>query len=216
MKVKMILFALALMISATASAQFVQNGGNSTRTVSSNGNASGYNRIYAAYAPLTISYDKRGADDTYLNYGIQVGWLGGRSIASSAPVYLEYGVNAHIAWDENVYDGTTTLVSLNVPVNITYRFALNNSNTKIAPYAGLRLKGNIIGTMSDDDGESYSLFDKKDVGEDTAKRVQFGYQVGVNFTFTNFHVGIGYAGDLSDFMKKTKLSGFVATIGREF
>lgn len=210
MKIKMLLAALLLTVTTAASAQSAQSGQPSKATSSSV--VQKYNRVFASYSPLTFSYKGKSGDDSF--GGFQAGWLGGFNVMHGTPLYLEVGANVQANFYSDDYVDET-LVSLNIPVNVTYRYTFNNTKITLAPYAGLRLKGNIIAT--DNDGkDTESLFDKDYMGDNTAKRLQVGYQIGVGITLTKVYLGIGYEGELSDFTKKVKGSGFLATIGLDF
>ena len=237
MKIKMFLSALLIAFSATASAQFMQSGG--TKSAASADIKPNYNRIFASYAPVSISLSPSLSKKDYTVpdsfQGFQVGWLGGFNIVKNIPLYIEVGANVQAAFhtekETDYYDDyniSYTYVGVNIPVNIAYKYTFPNTNISVSPYAGLKLRGNIICQMETED-DTYSLFDEDFLGDYTAKRISLGYQIGVGFTFSKFYLGIGYTGDLTAFEKfeietnnkqtedvKLKTSGLVATVGVEF
>lgn len=128
-----------------------------------------------------------------------------------------------------------SLFTLQIPVNFVYKYAFND-NLAIAPFVGIDLKYHIIGKQTlkleaeDDYGDeimerndwddSYeaNLFDKEDMGgkNSTAKRFQIGWHIGVGMDINNCFLSISYGKDFNDFMKKTKLSNMLVTLGYNF
>ena len=87
-----------------------------------------------------------------------------------------------------------------------------NETTGIFPYAGLTLRGNIVGNYSGD-GESVSAFDK-DLDEGwKLKRFQIGWQIGVGVNFNTFFVGASYGTDFNEVVKGGKVAMPSITIG---
>lgn len=127
-----------------------------------------------------------------------------------------------------------TTMNLSVPINIAYRFTFSgNSNLAITPFTGITLKGNLsMKEKVETESEEYIIyydeyaydsektetdwFDKKDVGKDTAKRFQFGWQIGAGLSYKALYVGLSYGLDFSEFQKKVKTSNFALTLGYNF
>ncbi|MDD7721209.1 MAG: hypothetical protein SOY19_03625, partial [Prevotella sp.] len=96
---------------------------------------------------------------------------------------------------------------LSVPVNVTYKIPVT-SKINIAPLLGVTLNGNLA---SDDDYMKYFAM---------------GWQVGANFEFGKFYVGLNYGAGFMDFANyeddyddygyKYKLNAFSATVGIVF
>lgn len=218
---------IAMMAAATsASAQFVQSGANNQ---SSNNNQGGnffsqmstdnYSRIYFGYNPTKIKWEDHQSDNEKsfpLQHGISLGYIYGANIVDSLPLYLEFGGNFQYSFgkeeDENDYASNTcklNMYSLNVPVNLAFRFGFNDNKVEITPYLGLNFRVNLAGNIkteteyesdyADSDTTDRKLFDDSDeeMGKSAFKRFQVGFNVGVNLAFSGFNIGIGYTTDFN-------------------
>ena len=117
------------------------------------------------------------------------------------PLFVETGVSATYGFDD------PSPLILSVPVNVTYKIPVT-SKINIAPLLGVTLNGNLA---SDDDYMKYFAM---------------GWQVGANFEFGKFYVGLSYGGGFMDFANseddyddygyKYKLNAFSATVGIVF
>ena len=158
-----------------------------------------YNRVGVSYN--SISSDIDGAD---AKSGLSLSWTKGISVSGSLPLFVETGVGATYGFD----DPSPWILS--VPVNVTYKIPVT-SKINIAPLLGVTLNGNLA---SDDDNMKYFAM---------------GWQVGANFEFGKFYVGLGYGGGFMDFANseddydgyydhgyKYKLNAFSATVGIVF
>lgn len=151
--IKLYLSVCLLVAATTASAQFANSNVVSSPTNSRSTDTNGWNRISVSYNPMKMIVDTKGGDDLSLT-GFSLGYTKGFSIAKEFPLFMEIGINGLYAShteDENIeVDGyeaerKSTLFSLNIPVNLTYRFSFPNSHVSIVPYLGINFKGNIIG-----------------------------------------------------------------------
>ncbi|MBO5972179.1 MAG: outer membrane beta-barrel protein [Alistipes sp.] len=221
---------IAIMAMATsASAQFVQSGANNQ---SKNNNQSGnffsqmstdnYSRIYVGYNPTKIKWEDHQSEletGFPLKHGISLGYIYGANIVDSLPLYLEFGGNFQYSFGkEEIGDDYESIkyklnmYSLNVPVNLAFRFGFNDNKVEITPYLGLNFRVNLAGNMKleyeyeDDyygDSGSYDvkLFDdsEEEMGQikSAFKRFQVGFNVGVNFAFSGFNIGVGYTTDFN-------------------
>lgn len=135
------------------------------------------------------------------------------------------------------------MFSAKVPVNIIYNWNIPNSRITLSPFIGVNIRCNFSGkynldwnmapelknelinqvgkdafdeTFSD---QELNLFDKKDMGtsDDTWKRFQLGWQIGVSATLNNkFSLGISYGTDFTEIAKKVKLHSTSVTLGYRF
>lgn len=248
-----------LSITTVASAQFTNSNSSSAMpTTSRNLDTNGWSRVSVSYNPIKIVRDYKDADDQNAT-GFSIGYTKGFSIAREFPLFVEIGINGLYAFntidaedDDNLknlekqgfdIERKTTLFSLNIPVNLAYKFSINNSALSIVPYLGINLKGNIIGKAkhkltSDLENSVYTsekefweafeesgygkedtnMFDKKDTGSKdyTWKRFQMGWQIGVGLNYNQLYVGIGYGKDLTELCKKTKIGTTSITLGYNF
>ena len=201
------------MIAVAAQAQIVSSRSQSVTTSTTVNQFENYKRLYVGFS--SRSFKPKGEDNRNLS-GVVFGYLGGISLTQSMPLYLEVGANVQYnakTESKRHYDIKYNYLGINVPVNVTYRFDLDNGII-IAPYTGLHLTGNLLANAKIDD-ESYSFFDDDDFDE-TAKRVQFGWQIGANFSYKALNIGLEYNLDFNEFMKDCTTSGFYATVGYNF
>lgn len=216
---KIISFIAVIAIALSANAQIVSS--RSTSITTSKGNFPNYNRIYVGFASQHVTNYFEGDAENFP--GIVGGYLYGISLSSTMPIYLEAGFNVQYNSKSDTYksDGYYSYkeelkfkyLGISIPVNATYRFDMGNGII-LAPYTGFHLRTNIL-AKAEEDGKEYDLFDKDDV-KDTAKRVQFGWQIGGNFSYKALNVGFEYGIDFNKFINDSKTSTFLATIGLNF
>lgn len=228
------LVAALIAMTTAASAQFVQNEA-STQPLSNNnaGNifssmtTENYNRIYVGYNPVKMNWEKYQSDweDSFpIKNGVTLGYLHGSNITKNLPLYLEWGANFQYIFgkysdsysnDYGEYSETTkvNMFSLNVPINLAFRFSFNNNDLSITPYLGLNFRVNLAGNRKyeweeDEDGyyeeesETLNIFSSKDFEDDgmsdyAFKRFQAGLNLGVGLTYKSVYVGVGHVIDFS-------------------
>ena len=201
MKKITLMLAIAMMaIATTASAQFVSGGTRSSMVADTDN----YSRLELGYSPVTVLEE---LDLT----GLSLGWTKGISLTQGLPLFLEVGANVMYSFGEK-YDIETSLLSLNVPVTVAWKFSPTESISLI-PHAGLNLRGHILGTMSYD-GEDLDLFDSD---EGDGKRFNVGGTVGLAANFNKFMVGLGYTFDFNETWKEAdKINYLTISIGLKF
>lgn len=201
MKKITLMLAIAMMaIATTASAQFVSGGTRSSMVADTDN----YSRLELGYSPVTVLEE---LDLT----GLSLGWTKGISLTQDLPLFLEVGANVMYSFGEK-YDIETSLLSLNVPVTVAWKFSPTESISLI-PHAGLNLRGHILGTMSYD-GEDLDLFDSD---EGDGKRFNVGGTVGLAANFNKFMVGLGYTFDFNETWEEVdKINYLTISIGLKF
>jgi len=224
------LAAMTLFVSMTAFAQSdiktssskdIKTTVTTTTTEVENPMAFHYSRFFFGYAPTTFSCDAKNKEfDTM--HGFNTGWIGGWNVTGRRlPIYVEGGITFNACFGECITE-SDKLMSLEIPVNATYRWNIRNTRIFIAPYFGFHFKVNVA--WMDEDGDSF--FDDKHYGyfAEEANRFQFGMETGVNFDLAHFTMGIGYNYDFMpiskyyDYNGKNNLStgGFRLKIGFVF
>lgn len=184
-----------------------------------------YNRVFIGYASTDFykacdegnNAKKEGSNEIRVQ-GFNAGWLGGFNVTKSIlPLYLETGITMKAGFPnlERAGEGAEDIgddrwwktLSLEVPVNITYRYNIPHTKVRLSPYFGFHFKVNVLATNSytyevpryDNTGkllyyESYreraNLFDSYGT-----RRFQFGMQVGANFEMNHFYIGAGWDRD---------------------
>lgn len=187
---KFILLALVAFMSLGASAQLISS---STVTYKKS-EKRGYDRLGVSYSSLKFG-------DSDSNNAVSLDWTKGISVSSDMPLYIETGLGATYCFG----DYGTKFLFASVPVNVTYKFEVAEG-IKIAPFLGITLQGNIIG-----EDDEYNWFDDYD-----AKRFTAGFQIGSNFEFGKFFVGVGYGTAFTDLVEGAKQKGVKASLGLVF
>ena len=218
---KFILLALSCLLTVGAQAQIV-----SSRSVSVTREAKAPSEtmqyLYVQWNPGSFNVE----GDSNLSYnGFSIGYNKAISISSSTPLFIEAGIGLQYTYHSKNYEDydedykeTLSLVSLKVPVSLVYNYAIPNSDISLAPYAGIYLRGNVIGKLKEiyedeDENESYNIFSDDDV-DNTCKRFQIGWHVGVNAKFNDkYLVGVSYGADLSNLIEGCKTSQASVTLG---
>jgi len=239
--VKILMMAGALAISTPAFAQF-SNASTGSGSVTRDTNP--YDRLSISYQYDMHKYDIKGADDQNMN-GFAIDYIHGFSISRTYPLFIETGIGLNMGFHSNSssdfdfgdfdfgdfdfgdygdseFTKKTMALSVNVPVNIAYKFNINN-NFSIHPYLGLNCKVNVLAKaktqFDDDDIKDIEIdnFDKKDVGKDGQwKRFQLGWHVGAGINYKAFYAGLSYGTDFMELAKKLKTSTFKVSIGYNF
>jgi opacity protein-like surface antigen len=207
-----------------ASAQFVQSV-TTTQSKSTSGNifssmtTDDYNRIYVGYNPTNIKWSEAQSEmeDSFpLKHGITVGYLRGSNIVKNLPLYIEWGANFQYLFgkyhDSSDFGEETINInafSLNIPINLAFRFSFKNNDLSITPYLGPNFRINLAGKFKlkweDSYGdyseeEKYNLFSKDEddgFGDSAWKRFQVGFNFGINLSYKALNVGVGYVTDFS-------------------
>lgn len=187
---KFILLAIVAFMSISASAQLISS---STVTYKKSEKRD-YNR-------LGLSYNSIKFGDGDSNNAVSFDWTQGLSVSSAWPIYFETGLGATYCFGD---DGTKFLFA-SIPINATYKFELTEG-IKIAPLIGINFQGNIVG--EDDYADWFDDYD--------AKRFTVGFQVGSNFEFGKFFIGVSYGTAFNEFVEESKQKGVKASLGLVF
>lgn len=180
--------------------------------------------------------------------GLTLGYNYAVNLIKNVPVYVELGGavqysffseerTAEIYNNQKIGDDKYSLLSLKIPVSISYKHQIPNSAIAISPYAGLVLRGNIVGKCKkkyNDDYKAFAdylaggyftledynldLFSEDDMGKDDVwSRIQIGWQAGVNVYVTSFlYLGASYGTDFSHIATNLKVNTGSITIGYKF
>lgn len=135
------------------------------------------------------------------------------------------------------------MFSAKVPVNIIYNWNIPNSRITLSPFIGVNMRYNFSGKYNLDwnmapelkkelinlvgkdvfdenfSDQELNIFDKKDMGtsDDTWKRFQLGWQIGINATLNNmFSLGISYGTDFTEITKKVNIHTTSVSLGYRF
>lgn len=224
-----VLFAF-LGVVTNVSAQFVNAG--SSDVTSSRGSVfskrtNGWNRLYVSYLPSKISCgDGSYYEDDFKFQGFQFGWLRGFGLSRYIPLYMEVGTSIQYRGDENseIYSGNKeflekyTMLSVNVPINILFRFNFTD-DFSLSLYEGLDFRVNALvkykGEYDNETLGDLNMFD--DDLEDMAwKRFQVGTHIGTGFDYRMLHFNVEYGFDLNPIAEDSYLSTLAVTLGLNF
>lgn len=215
MKKSIIFAAVAFMLmSVTASAQFMQSNGTSKTQASVEDVFSTFD---LTYSPVTMKASYDGESDTEDFNGLSLNWAQARLLTDQLPVYLQYGAGVQFTWktdtrSDDYYDmkvkNTSTFLTVKVPVNVLYNFTIPNTALSVMPYVGLNAQIHVLGqskttTTYEDEKETnkMSYFSKDDM-EDPYNRFVIGWQIGAMVSFNKYFVGIGYSGPVTNLYKQ--------------
>lgn len=237
MKTRKLLLTMGLLALVTnVSAQFANASAGRGASAGSRfqlvNNAENFSRVTVSYVPMKLLVDMDGADNMKVN-GVAVGYTYGLNILRETPLFVQFGANLLYgsgkqseSGDEWSYEEKLRMLSLNVPVSISYKFGFSEK-IFVTPYVGLNFRGNLLasGKYTNSysmDGENLSesykwnYFDKDEVGDEKWNRFQVGWQLGVGLDYKKLYVGIAYGKDFSELFKKGKISVTTISIGYNF
>ena len=204
---KLFLMAIAAVMSLGASAQLI-----SSNTVTHKA-SDNYNRFSVSYTSLS------NIDEDAMS-GISAAWTKGIAISKTTPLFIETGLGLNYAWkSEDEYK--INWLTATIPVNLVYKYEISDG-IKLAPFAGLYLRGNLLGEMNiDDDYSQYmddvNFFDDYNDGGLEASRFSFGWNIGVGVEINKFYLGLSYGSDLNEFVEDAdKIGTLSATVGFNF
>ena len=200
-----------MLMSVSASAQFMQSNGGSKAKASVE---DVFNTVDLTYSPITEKTTIGDRSSTTDYNGISLNWSQARLMTDKLPIYLQYGAGAQFSWytdsSSNDYYNvktTTSFLTVKVPVNVLYNFAIPNTNLSVMPYLGLNAQVHVLGqskTSQEYDGEtqtSKTNFFSKDDMEEPYNRFVLGWQIGAMVSYDKYFVGIGYNGPVTSLFK---------------
>lgn len=184
-----------------------------------------YHKVMFTYSPFylrMVSEDPNGESTRSGYHTIGLTYMHGSPLGNF-PLYLEYGGGLqYMSYHKNTTTEKDTssvnaqMVSVNVPVNLLYRFAFKGGKIHLAPYTGLYAKYNAWCKFSSDK----KLSEKEDVwGE--IRHFQLGWQIGAQFDISKFYLHVAYLTDitslsLSSSDTKAYFGGFNVGVGVVF
>ncbi len=185
-------------------------------------NSDGYNRIQASFAAGRVTESIDGSENLNTR-GASLSYISGVNLTTKIPLFLEIGgrltftkgsddVKGYDEEDDNEllykYEQTNTLMDISVPCNLAYKIAFYSSGVEIIPFFGPNFKFNLIGKQKTKEmkyGETTettcSFYDEDDMGDNKAKRFQFGLNLGVGFRLNSIYLGYQIQPDLSPYVK---------------
>lgn len=236
-KFKLFVLLAFMGLATSVSAQFVNSGSTSSSSSKNSFDVTsvktdGWNRIYVSYTPSKMKFDYDDADDVKFQ-GFTVGWLKGFGLTKNLPLYMEAGAGIQYrsykdddsesyGSYEYSYSDKLTMLSLNIPVNLLYRFNVTD-DFSISPYFGLDFRINLLGkskyevtAYGETESEDLNLFDDDDMDGDAWGRFQAGWHIGIGLDYRAIHLGVEYGTDFNEIVDKTKFATTSVTLGLNF
>lgn len=219
-----------MLMSVSASAQFMQSSGSKSSAAVEDV----FSTFDLTYSPVTIKATLGDNSETTDLNGLSLNWSQARLMTDQLPIYLQYGAGLQFSWytdsesnDYYDYKTTTSFLTVKVPVNVLYNFAIPNTNLSVMPYVGLNAQIHVLGqnktTMDDGDEKQtskYSFFNKEDMEDNPYNRFVLGWQIGAMVSYNKYFVGIGYSGPVTCLYKnddfKIKASQINISLGIKF
>ena len=220
-----------MLMSVSASAQFMQSSGSKSSAAVEDV----FSTFDLTYSPVTMKATSGDNSATTDLNGLSLNWSQARLMTDQLPVYLQYGAGVQFTWktdtsSDDYYDmkvkNTTTFLTVKVPVNVLYNFAIPNTNLSVMPYVGLNAQIHVLGqsktttTYEDDKETSKMSYFSKDDMEDPYNRFVLGWQIGAMVSYEKYFVGIGYNGPVTSLYKngdfKIKTSQVNISLGIKF
>lgn len=180
-----------------------------------------FSTLYVQYHPTTLhaSYNGHTENTTYNAFSL--------GLSNTFPLVnalmLEVGFKGQYLFHSESEDGVDEkayFIAATIPANLVYSIEVNGEDFTIDPYAGLFMRGNIVGKNKIESGGKsvdYDFFKDDDMGGRAYKRFQFGFQAGVKARINNqFTFGGGYWMDIEKITDHVNFQGFDITLGYIF
>lgn len=207
-----------MLMGVSASAQFMQSTGGS-KASSSASVEDVFSTFDFTYSPVTMKAEGDGESDSEDLNGLSLNWTQARLVTSQLPIYLQYGAGLQYTWktegeSEDDYDwkSTTSFLTVKVPVNVLYNFAVPNTSVSVMPYIGLNAQFHVLGQLKatveygdEKETKKINYFSKDDMDDETYNRFCLGWQIGAMVAFNKYFVGVGYQGPVTNLYKEGDL-----------
>ena len=190
-------------------------------------------RVSVMYDLNTLS--PKYGDNSYFN-GVGAGYTVDFRVSKTLPLYVGTGLNLRVVFDKDKIvfnkeydfvniDVKSTLVNLNLPVNVSYRVPVAD-NFYLTPQLGLDFRVQVFGQSKLDldsdfpelnrlvsNDSKLNLFSKDDLGDAHLRRFQMGWHAALNFEYNRFNLGLSYGTDFVKIHKNIGGSNFLVSLG---
>lgn len=208
-----------------------------TTTISAQTDApSTIQRVSVMYDLNTLS--PKYGDNSYFN-GVGAGYTIDFRVSNTIPLYVGTGLNIRGVFDKDKIainneedlvnmDVKSTLVNLNLPINVSYRVPVAD-NFYLTPQLGLDFRVQVYGQSKLDLNSDFpelnklvsqdskvNLFSKNDLGDNRLRRFQMGWHAGLNFEYSRVNLGLSYGTDFIKIHKNVGGSNFLVSLGYTF
>lgn len=177
-------------------------------------------------------------DNSYFN-GVGAGYTIDFRVSNTIPLYVGTGLNIRGVFDKDKIainneedlvnmDVKSTLVNLNLPINVSYRVPVAD-NLYLTPQLGLDFRVQVYGQSKLDLNSDFpelnklvsqdskvNLFSKNDLGDNRLRRFQMGWHAGLNFEYSRVNLGLSYGTDFVKIHKNVGGSNFLVSLGYTF
>ena len=175
-------------------------------------------------------------DNSYFN-GVGAGYTIDFRVSNTIPLYVGTGLNIRGVFDKDKIainneedlvnmDVKSTLVNLNLPINVSYRVPVAD-NFYLTPQLGLDFRVQVYGQSKLDLNSDFpelnklvsqdskvNLFSKNDLGDNRLRRFQMGWHAGLNFEYSRVNLGLSYGTDFVKIHKNVGGSNFLVSLGQ--
>ena len=192
---------------------------------------------------VSVMYDRntlspKYGDNSYFN-GVGAGYTIDFRVSNTIPLYVGTGLNIRGVFDKDKIainneedlvnmDVKSTLVNLNLPINVSYRVPVAD-NFYLTPQLGLDFRVQVYGQSKLDLNSDFpelnklvsqdskvNLFSKNDLGDNRLRRFQMGWHAGLNFEYSRVNLGLSYGTDFVKIHKNVGGSNFLVSLGYTF
>lgn len=168
--------------------------------------------LEVSYANFT--YDEDGVEFDDWNT-FQIAIYKSKPVSETTPINMEYGIGFnYMKYSDKDEDWKRELNFMSAIVPVRFLYSLQIDNFKLLPFAGVGAKVNLslkdketYQYYGETESDTYNWFDKDDMGNDTAKRLQGFWTIGVRAEFQQFSLGIAYNKDFSDLVDDCRFFG---------
>lgn len=194
-----------------------------------------YNIFGISYNNTSFSNNWGDKEDNFSTNGFGIDYIHGFKLSNQYPMFIETGLNLNYnfgtVYEDLDDDGDGDYSKMNnlnfqLPVNYVYRFDITD-DFAIAPYFGFNFKLHLLsnekyGVIYDGEKEeeTYSLFSKDDMGDETWNRFQMGWHIGSRFQYSRISLSLQYGTDFINAFScdgdKISTGTFKMTLGLSF
>lgn len=182
------------------------------------------------YRQPDVRFGFRIVDIVNTTTSVHFSYRHGFMLSQKKPFFLETGIGMKWGrYNEEFEDWTVAYTgvrqeilniwTVEIPLNVGYRFNKTGSNWSFYPYIGIYMRMHIAGNVEEQDTEgnkiSANVFDRYEFYP-TFESFQYGWQSGCNIQYRHFVFGWSYGIDFNKVWKNTRVSTYALNFGYRF
>lgn len=183
-----------------------------------------------AYRQPDVKLGNRTADNVNTTTSVHLGYRHGFMLSQKKPFFLETGIGMKWGYYNeefedwivdytNVRQEILNIWTLEIPLNVGYRFNKTGSNWSFYPYIGIYMRMHIAGILEVQDSKgntgSANVFDQSEFYP-TFESFQYGWHLGCDIQYRHFAFGWSYGIDLNKVWINTRVFTSAFNIGYRF